>query len=176
MKKIVLIFLFGLLFMQVSAAYSNKLNREITLLIHYNYDWAPNYAIIIHADSTGLLQMSTGQINDICCNWNDNIFSDISDSHFEESYKLSKEDIAKLNKLLRNEKSLHFIGKGRVISGLQYVIYLDGKLFFNLSHFYFEHSTEMSEIECIPYDKIIENPKKIIDILTKRIENKFNFF
>lgn len=176
MKKIILVILFNLIFIQIKAIDSNTISKEITLVLNYRYDWAPNYVVVIHVDNTGLLRMSVGQTDYMCNYWDNNTFNDISDYYLEESYRLNQEEISELNKLLREEKSLYFIDEDRVISGFQYFIYLDGILFFKLSDFYFEHPVETSEIEGIPYGEIIENPKKLIGILTKRIENKFNLF
>lgn len=176
MKKIILIVFFKILFIPINATSSNVLSHEITLLLNYNYDWAPNYVLVIHVDNTGLLKMSVGQLYNPCYYWDNNTFNYIQDCYLSESYKLDKEEITELNKLLDNEETLCFIDEDRVLSGLQYVIYLDGVLSFKLSRFYFEHSTEVFEIEGVPYPKIIEKNKEIIDILTKRIENEFNLF
>lgn len=148
---------------QLSTA--ETVDKEVTLVLCFSNC----KCIIIHTDKKGVVRISAGNLKGkMHDNWNDNTFY-FDGFYLEEEYQLEPYEMEKLNLLLSDETSIHKLNKNETKGGLEYYIYLSGRLCYK--------QAELPEVLMCEFPdlRITKTPRDIIILLTERIDNYFKF-
>lgn len=143
----------------------HEINDEVTLVLCYSN----SKSIIIHADKTGTVNISAGDLKNVLQKrWDNNTFF-FNDFYLEEEFKLDSCEIEELNRLLSDKNSIKHINPNEIKGGLEYYIYLNGILCYKQPDLPQVVTREIPELG------ITKTPRGIINLLTKRFDNYFIF-